>query len=195
MKKQYLRKIILAGAVVVLAVIYIIQSVVSSSSNEKIFKIEKPFDTISISSEENGNLELKRTGDFWKIDDSDVDENRAERLNNAVKEIKTLGIVAKSSDESSIERYGFTDSQKITVKVSDGNGELLSLEIGKDAAGGQQNYVKLDGKSEIYLASGALKSTFNVKKDDIVKKAEEKAENPAETESKPAEAEAKSEEK
>lgn len=172
MKNQYLRKIILAGAVVVLAIIYIIQSALSSRSNEKIFKIEKPFDTILISSEENGNLVLKRTGDFWKIDDSDVDETRAERLNNAVKEIKTLGIVAKSSDESSNERYGFTESQKITVKISGEGSELLSLEIGKDAAGGQQNYVKLDGKSEIYLASGALKSTFNVKKDAIVKKTE-----------------------
>lgn len=194
MKNQYLRKIILAGAVVILAIIYIIQSAVSSRSNEKIFKIEKPFDTILISSEENGNLELKRDGNFWKIDGKDVDENRAERLNNAVKEIKTLGIVAKSSDESSIERYGFTDSQKITVKVSGEGNELLSLEIGKDAAGGQQNYVKLGGKSEIYLASGALKSTFNVKKDEIVKKPEEKAETsepPAENEPVSAESEAK----
>lgn len=194
MKNQYLRKIILAGTVVLLAIIYIIQSVLSSRSNEKIFKIEKPFDTILISSEENGNLELKRDGNFWKIDGEDVDENRAERLNNAVKEIKTLGIVAKSSDESSIERYGFSDSQKITIKVSGEGSELLTLEIGKDAAGGQQNYVKLGGKSEIYLASGALKSTFNVKKDEIVKKAEEKAETPeppAENEPVSAESEAK----
>lgn len=194
MKKQYLRKIILAGAVVVLAIIYIIQSALLSRSNEKIFKIEKPFDTILISSEENGNLELKRDGNFWKIDGEDVDENRAERLSNAAKEIKTLGIVAKSSDESFNERYGFTESQKITVKVSGEDTELLTLEIGKDAAGGQQNYVKLDGKSEIYLASGALKSAFNVKKEEIVKKTEEKAEtteSPAENEPVSAEDEAK----
>lgn len=173
MEKNYTRKIILAAAVALLAVIYIIQSVLSSRSTEKVFKIEKPFDTIEISSEENGKLELKRSGNFWKIDEDDVDETRAERLNNAVKEIKTLGVVAKSSGEAADERYGFTAAQKISVKVSDGENGLLSLEIGKDAAAGQQNYVRINGGSEIYLASGALKSTFNVKKDAIIKKAKE----------------------
>lgn len=177
MKKLYTRKIILAAAVAVLAAIYIIQLVLSSRSSEKIFKIEKPFDTIEISSQDNGNLELKRIGNFWKIGGEDAEEIRAERLNDAVKEIKTLGVVSKSSDESAAGRYGFTDAQKISVKVSDGEKELLSLEIGKDAASGQQNYVRINGGSEIYLASGALKSTFSVKKENIVKKSEE---NPGE---------------
>lgn len=175
MKKLYTRKIILAAAVVVLAVIYIIQSVLSSRSPEKIFKIEKPFDTIEISSQDNGSLELKRDGNFWKIGEEDADETRASRLNDAVKEIKTLGVVSKSSDESTAERYGFTDAQKISVKVLGGDEELLTLEIGKDAASGQQNYVKINGGADIYLASGALRSTFNVKKESIVKKAEKPA--------------------
>lgn len=172
MKKQYLRKFILLGAVVLLAFIYIIQILVSLRSPAKVFKIEKPFDTVSVLSEDNGNFELKLSDGTWTIDGKNVEEYRIERIVNAVKEIKTSGIVEKSSDETDIERYGFTDAQKITVKVSAGDTVLLTLEIGKDAAGGQQNYVKLNGGKEIYLASGGLKSTFNFTKENIVKKAD-----------------------
>lgn len=181
MNKIYFRKIILLGAVVVLALIFAIQTIVSSRSSEKIFKFDSDFDAISISSEENGLLELKRDGNVWKIGDEEVEEIRAERFVSALKQIKTLGVVSKSDDENVSERYGFSDSQKISVKASSAGKDAVSLEIGKDAAGGQQNYVKLNGSKEIYLASGALKSTFNVKKDEIVKKPEEKQPESTET--------------
>lgn len=174
MSKIYLRKIILLGAVVVLALVFAVQTIVSSRSSEKVFKFDGDFDTISIFSEENGVLELKRDGNIWKTGDEEIEENRAERFVSALKQVKTLGIVSKSGDENVFERYGFSDSQKISVNAGGNGKNLVSLEIGKDAAGGQQNYIKLNGSKEIYLASGALKSTFNIKKDEIVKKADEK---------------------
>lgn len=175
MKKLYTRKIILAAAVAVLAVIYAMQLILSSRSAEKVFKLEEPFDTIEIFSQDNGTLELKRSGDLWKAGDDELDGIRAGRLCDAVKEIRTLGVVSKISDDAASGRYGFTGAQEITVKVSGGGRELLSLEIGKDAASGQQNYVRINGGTEIYLASGALKTTFSVKKESIVKKIEEPA--------------------
>lgn len=174
MSKIYLRKIILLGAVVVLALVFAVQTIVSSRSSEKVFKFDGDFDTISIFSEENGALELKRDGNIWKTGDEEIEENRAERFVSALKQVKTLGIVSKSGDENVFERYGFSGSQKISVNAGEAGKNLVSLEIGKDAAGGQQNYIKLNGSKEIYLASGALKSTFNIKKDEIVKKADEK---------------------
>ena len=81
-------------------------------------------------------------------------------------------MISKSSGEDALERYGFTDSQKITVKVSDNGKEYLNLEIGKDAANGQQNYIRVNGKSEIYLASGALRQKCSVKTDELKKPAE-----------------------
>lgn len=174
MNKIYFRKIILLGAVVVLALIFAVQTIVSLRSSEKVFKFDSDFDAISISSEENGLLELKRDGNVWKIGDEEVEEIRAERFVSALKQVKTLGVVSKSDDENVSERYGFSDSQKISVKAIAAGKDVVALEIGKDAAGGQQNYVKINGSKEIYLASGALKSIFSVKKDEIVKKAEEK---------------------
>lgn len=176
-KNLMLRKAILASAVVVLALIYIMQVILGSRSSVKDFVIDKTYDTIEIDSSEKGSLLLKRYGDFWKVNDEEADSGKAKMLSDALNRIKSLSVISKSSNEDAIERYGFTDSSKITVKVSDNGKEYLSLEIGKDAAGGQQNYIRVNGKSEIYLASGALRQKFNVKAEEL--KAPKKEETPA----------------
>ena len=172
MNKLMLRKIILASAVVLLALIYIVQLISGSRSSAKNFVIDKTFDTIEISSSENGSVNLKRYGDFWKVNDEEADSAKAKAISDSLISIKTLSVISKSSDEDAIERYGFTDSQKITVKVGDNGKEYLNLEIGKDAANGQQNYIRVNGKSEIYLASGALRQKCSVKADELKKPAE-----------------------
>ena len=172
MNKLMLRKIILASAVVLLALIYIVQVISGSRSSVKDFVIDKTFDTIEISSSENGNVNLKRYGDFWKVNDEEADSAKAKAISDSLISIKTLSVISKSSGEDAIERYGFTDSQKITVKVGDNGKEYLNLEIGKDAANGQQNYIRVNGKSEIYLASGALRQKCSVKADELKKPAE-----------------------
>ena len=172
MNKLMLRKIILASAVVLLALIYIVQVISGSRSSVKDFVIDKTFDTIEISSSENGSVNLKRYGDFWKVNDEEADSAKAKAISDSLISIKTLSVISKSSGEDALERYGFTDSQKITVKVSDNGKEYLNLEIGKDAANGQQNYIRVNGKSEIYLASGALRQKCSVKADELKKPAE-----------------------
>ena len=172
MNKLMLRKIILASAVVLLALIYIVQVIAGSRSSVKDFVIDKTFDTIEISSSENGNVNLKRYGDFWKVNDEEADSAKAKAISDSLISIKTLSVISKSSGEDALERYGFTDSQKITVKVGDNGKEYLNLEIGKDAANGQQNYIRVNGKSEIYLASGALRQKCSVKADELKKPAE-----------------------
>lgn len=171
-KNIRLRKLILAGSVAVLALIYIVQVISGSRSSVKDFVIDKTFDTIEISSSENGSVNLKRYGDFWKVNDEEADSAKAKAISDSLISIKTLSVISKSSDEDAIERYGFTDSQKITVKVGDNGKEYLNLEIGKDAANGQQNYIRVNGKSEIYLASGALRQKCSVKADELKKPAE-----------------------
>ncbi|MBQ9623327.1 MAG: DUF4340 domain-containing protein [Treponema sp.] len=172
-KNIRLRKLILSAAVAVLALIYIVQLISGSRSSAKNFVIDKTFDTIEISSSENGNVSLKRYGDFWKVNDEEADSAKAKSISDALISIKTLSVISKSSSEDAIERYGFTDSQKITVKVSDNGKEYLNLEIGKDAVGGQQNYIRINGKGEIYLASGALRQKCSVKAEDLKKPVEE----------------------
>ncbi len=179
-KNLNLRKLILSACVVLLALIYIVQLVSGSRSSVKDFVIDKTFDTIEISSSENGALTLKRYGDFWKVNDEEADSAKAKTISDAARSLHTLSAVSKSASDDTLERYGLTDGQKITVKVSDNGKEYLSFEVGKDAAGGQQNYIRVNGKSEIYLASGALRQRFSVKADELKKPKEEtKAEEAA----------------
>jgi len=172
-KNLNLRKLILSACVVLLALIYIVQLVSGSRSSVKDFVIDKTFDTIEISSSENGALTLKRYGDFWKVNDEEADSAKAKTISDAARSLHTLSAVSKSASDDTLERYGLTDGQKITVKVSDNGKEYLSFEVGKDAAGGQQNYIRVNGKSEIYLASGALRQRFSVKADELKKPKEE----------------------
>lgn len=166
-KNLMLRKTILACAVVLLALIYVIQVIAGSRSSVKDFIIDKTYDTIEIASAQNGTITLKRYGDFWKVNDEEADTGKAKLISDAARSIKTLSVISKSATEDAIERYGFTDGAKITVKVSDNGKEYLSLEVGKDAANGQQNYIRVNGKNEIYLASGALRQRFSVKADEL----------------------------
>ena len=186
-KNILLRKTILSAAVLVLALIYIVQLITGSRSSVKDFVIDKTFDTIEISSSENGSISLKRYGDFWKVNDEEADNAKAKSISDSLVSIKTLSVISKSSGEDAIERYGFTDSQKITVKVSDNGKDYLSLEIGKDAANGQQNYIRVNGKNEIYLASGALRQKCSVKAEEL--KAPKKEETAPAAENAPAEGE------
>ena len=182
--KLLLRKAVLLGGIVVLALIYVLQLISGSRSSVKDFIVDKTFDTIEITSADNGTVLLKRYGDFWKVGDEEADSGKAKMISEAARAVKTLSVISKSSGEDAVERYGFTDAQKITVKVSDNGKEYLSLEVGKDAANGQQNYVRVNGKSEIYLASGALRERFGVKAEEL--KAPKKEETPA-AEASPAE--------
>ena len=183
-KNLMLRKLVLLGGIALLALIYIMQVIAGSRSSVKDFVVDKTFDTIEITSADNGTVLLKRYGDFWKVGDEEADTGKAKMISEAARAIKTLSVISKSSNEDAVERYGFTDAQKITVKVSDNGKEYLSLEVGKDAANGQQNYVRVNGKSEIYLASGALRERFGVKAEEL--KAPKKEETPA-AEASPAE--------
>ncbi|WP_294428813.1 DUF4340 domain-containing protein [uncultured Treponema sp.] len=183
--KLMLRKAILAGGVVILALIYILQVIAGSRSSVKDFVVDKTFDTIEITSNDNGSILLKRYGDFWKVGDEEADSGKAKLISEALRSIKTLSVISSSSSEDAIERYGFTDGQKITAKVSDNGKEYLLLEVGKDAANGQQNYIRVNGKNEIYLASGALRQRLSVKADEL--KAPKK-EEPAAQENTPEEA-------
>jgi len=185
--KLLMRKFILLGGIVLLALIYVLQLIAGNKSSVKDFIIDKAYDTIEISSADNGSVNLKRYGDFWKVNDEEADKDKANVISEAVRSIKTLSVVSKSDSEDSLERYGFTDAQKITVKVSDNGKEYLSLEIGKDAANGQQNYIRVNGKSEIYLATGALRQRVSVKAEDLkAPKKEEAAASEAQADESPA---------
>lgn len=163
MKDKYmLRKTVLAAGTLLLAAVYILQVILAGRSSVRNFVIGRPCDTIEIFSEEGGSAVLRRNGESWQVDGEEADRERAALISDALLDIKTLSVISKSGGQDALERYGLTGPRKISVRVSSEGEELLYLEIGKDALGGQQNYVRFSGKGDIYLAAGALRQKCSV---------------------------------
>ncbi len=177
------RKILLLAAIFVFAVIFALQTVFSSKSPVKEFKIDSPANSIEIESKDYGKIILSKEGENWKVNQEDADNESAAMIEESLKTIKTLGIATKSQDQVTDERYGFTENQKITVTVKNGDKTLRSLTVGKDTANGQQNYIRIDGSSDVYIATGALRSKLAVSQEELVKKEEAEAQPDSESQS------------
>ncbi len=178
------RKIILLAAIVVFAVIYAVQNVLASKSSVKTFKLEDTIDSIEINSKDNGKISLQKQGETWTVNGNPADSGRVDYIKNALLSIKTLGVSTNGSDEATNERYGLTENKIIEVSASAGGKTLRKLSIGKDTATGQQNYVRIDGSNEVYIATGSLHDRFSVKAEELIK-AEEKAAEETVSEQKP----------
>ncbi len=172
MKKLSCRRMILLGLIAVLLCVYIVQLAFRGKNNVKTLAVAEDVTKVVVA-KSTGNIVVQKTDGLWYVGDEKfpAQENRALGLANSVGEIKTLGTVTSSSDD---ERYGFTESETIKVEAFAGDKLVRTLEIGKNTATGSQSYVKIDGKSNVLLAQGNLRSTFEVSVDDIKIKEDEK---------------------
>ncbi len=168
---------ILAGVAAALAVICVVQFLLGLRSPQKTFKLKGTPDYISI--ENSGNkIVLQKSGDNWICDNQELDANKVEALLRSVVPLKTLGVTSRSASEAVLERYGL--DKPITVRAKAKDKDLISFLIGKDSSSGAQAYIQIEGKKEIYLAKGSLRSTWQIDLDKL--KPEPKEEAPAEQE-------------
>lgn len=168
------RKIILLTSIAVLAVIYAVQLAVSSRSPIKTFKLKEKPDAITITFSDK-EIKLSMEGGLWYIGDEKIpaDDKKILDLSDAVGTIKVLGTVSRFSSENELTRYGLNDGQTIKVTAFKGEKELRRITIGKDASSSSQTYIQLDASSDTLLASGSLRTTFDVEEDSLKLKVEQ----------------------
>lgn len=148
---------ILACVAAALAVICVVQFLLGLKSPQKTFKFKGEPDFISI--ENSGNkIVLQKNGDTWFCGGEALDSNKVAALQKSFTPLKTLGVTSKSASEASLERYGLDKAIVVQAKEKDKN--LISFSIGKDSSSGSQSYIQVEGKKEIFLASGRLRSTW-----------------------------------
>lgn len=172
MNKIYARKIVLLSVIVVLLAVYVVQLVSSGRTNVKVLSVAENVDRLVVKN--NGNfLSMAKEGDSWYVGalKKPCQVNRASGLVKSASEVKVLGTVASGADFDA-DRYGL--SNPIVVELYSGEKIVRTLEIGKNTATGSQCYVRIDGRQNIYLVQGALKSTYEVSEDDIAEKPSEK---------------------
>ena len=172
------RKIVLLAGIAALLCVYILQVIGAHRSPVKEFTLSAEPDAITIESASNGAIQLNKIGEKWLVNNQLAEENQMYMLTNAVKNVKTLGVISRSNAEADLQRYGLDDMTKITVTIAKEGKTLRTLIIGKSATNADQTYLRVDGGSETLIASGDLHGQFNVKAEDLVAPPEE--EKPAE---------------
>ena len=158
--------ICIAGALAIAA-----QILLGLRSPQKNFKVKETADFILI--ENSGEIiSLEKNGDEWLCAEKKADATKAKYLLEKFSEVQTLGVAARSADETALERYGL--NAPIIVRAKSGEKDLRTIFIGKESTSGSQAYVQIEGKKEIFLAQGNLRRDFTFSASDILEK------NPAE---------------
>lgn len=171
MKKTFSKRTItLIALTAVLALIYILQIIATSKTGVKTIKTEIDSEEITITKGMNSLEEIhlvKTSENQWVVGENQypAESSTVSGFERSLKEIKLLGAV--SSVTNNAERYGLDDGHKITVSSYANKKVLHTISIGKNTSTGNQCYVQLDGKNTIYLASGALHSTFDATTDSV----------------------------
>ena len=159
-----LRKIILFSLALILAVIYAFQLAFSHNTNVKDITISEEIDSLVIQSQ-NQTVHLTKKGDTWFVETFVADSALVSSLVSEMSNIKLLGLITRNSDSKA--HYGLDESEKIGVCAYASQKELRRLTIGKNASTGNQCYVQVDNKPEIYLENSGLHDLFSVTVDSL----------------------------
>lgn len=161
------RKLLLLAGIGVLLCAYVAQTITAHRSPVKEYVLKDEPDTITITSAANGTVTLTKDGDAWLVDGQPAEENQLYLLTNALKSVKTLGTVSRSSAERDMQRYGLDDMNSITVRASKDGTPLRTLTLGKAAVNADQTYIRVDDGTETLIASGNLRGQFDVTAEDL----------------------------
>ena len=163
MRSLTTRKTILLSLVVVLLCMYIVQLMQAARSPIQEFTLKESPDQITIASDALGTVVLNKDADSWTLGDKayPANDNFAQNIAESVMLVRTLGVVSRSTNEESEQRFGMDSLNAITVTASKGGTSLRTLTLGKAASTGDQTYVRIDGKSDILMASGMLRDVFD----------------------------------
>ncbi|MGP1458094.1 MAG: DUF4340 domain-containing protein [Treponema sp.] len=165
------RKIILLAACAVLLGVIGVQTALGLKNPVKTFALGDAPDKITIRGDGLDILLTLENGVWYVGDDKfAVNAADADRIVNAVKEVKTLDAVGKLGSAPLEERYGLTGAKAIKVSAFKDGKEIRALTVGKTSSTGAQAYLTLEGKKDIFLASSNLRASFGKSSDELKSK-------------------------
>ena len=153
------RKIFLISSILILAVTYIFQLTFSAAGKIKEIKIKEIPDSILIENKKE-KIELTKLDGNWFTND------KLPVKKDTVSNIKVIDTVSKSNSEIEFSKYGL--SEPVIVSLFFNKKPIQKILVGKTSSTGNQTYIKIDGKKEIYLATGNLNSIFGVTQNELL---------------------------
>lgn len=153
------------GLILLLSAALLIKNYGCGSSVPELEGWYEPADEISVKSRDISLLLLKKENN-WFINEQAYpgDAELIESLERKARDFKLLDLV---SDKGYYNKYDLTDETGILVTIK-GKGKVLrKILIGKAGSTNNHSYIKVDDRSEIYLASGIMKSDFLISAADL----------------------------
>ncbi len=125
----------------------------------------EPADEIDVKSSDI-SLAMNKKNNMWFINEQAYpgDADLIESLERKARDFKLLDLV---SDKGYYDKYDLTEEKGVSVIIKGGGKVLRKLLIGKAGSTNNHSYLKVDDRKEIYLASGIMKSDFNLPVSDL----------------------------
>lgn len=120
-------------------------------------------DSISISKEED-TVTLQKDSGLWKVDEHNAD---SEKINSLFEDLKKLNISGPTSRNSeNHEKFEVSDNKGTKLTFKQGDSEVASYIIGKQAAASQTSYIRKSNEDQVFIADANLRSLLPTKIND-----------------------------
>lgn len=115
---------------------------------------------------ERGSVSLIARDGSWLIEPQGypADPGRVHRMLGAV---AGLDLTDLASESGSLDRYGFGDKERITVRAYQGGTLARSFGLGKEAPTYRHTFVLLPGDTRVFQARGSLRGDFDLSAGDL----------------------------
>ena len=152
------RKTVLLAAILVLALVYVLQLSLGRPAGIREFVLETAPDTIEITGGQAGTVRLVLDGDRWVLNDEryPADAAAVQSMVSAITTVRAPGRVSGNPERGD---FGFDSPLTITAFAS--GKKLRTLHAGKVSANALQTYCRIDGSDDVYLVSGNLRNSFD----------------------------------
>lgn len=156
------RKLVLLIADILLLVALILQCAVKPGDKVKTFNLKDTPDEIVFTTPTE-NYSFVKENDVWLAGEKKypTNDNYVKNVIDSLTSIKVLDKVAEASSDVVLNKYEMTEGKNIIVVAKKDGKVLRTLNIGKQATTGSQNYIMIDDSKDIYLASGGLRSALD----------------------------------
>src|SRR5262245_22806409 len=161
---------ILAAVVALLLGILILQRVQRSkivvSGPAEVVRVEPDKVTRIAIHKADGDVELVRTGDAWKLTRPAEYPANTDLVNGMLKAVEELKLVDVISTNPANRGTYQVDSTGTAVTIWSGENKTLDVVVGKSTADWTHTFVRRADRDEVYRADGVLSYNFNRRADD-----------------------------
>ena len=151
--------VLLLGAVVVLAVILVIQQIDFGAPEPEITAWDGEATRIEIA-KPNESLTVRKHNGAWVVTDEDYPASKT-KVENMVSQLRDIGQIEVVSTREDYGRYELEEANALHVTVYDGDTKLRELYLGKDSDVGRKSYARQPGQARVFLVDRSLKGAVD----------------------------------